>query len=144
MPGDRDGDQIMANTYVRDTAGNYPVKHNKRELKVIETTLSSIASNGVSELAAAAADYAVTDTDGYISFIVNDAISITMPTAATNAGRKIQFVQLGTAVLTLVQNADDANINGADANYVGMDAAGDRAEFISTGAEWLLVSSTIA
>ena len=133
----------MANTFTRGTASEYPKKHNKRELKVIETVLTD-STHGTSELAASAADYAITATDGYNTFIVNDAISLTMPNAADNAGRRILFVQLGTAVLTLVQNADDANIAGADANYVAMDAAGDRAELVSTGLEWLVVSSTIA
>lgn len=134
----------MANSYSRDTALNYPQSHNNRELKTIETALAATATHGVSELAAAAADYAVLDLDGYHTFLVNDAITVTLPAVATNAGRRIMFVQKAAAVLTIGQNADGANINGADADYVALDAAGDRAELICDGAEWLVVSSTIA
>ena len=133
----------MPNTYTRGTAKDYPQTHNDREKKLLETALSD-TTYGVSELAAAAADYAITATDGYSTFIVNDAITVTLPDASDNAGRRILFVQLGTATLTIAQNADDANINGADADLTTLDAAGDRIELVSTGAEWLAVSSTIA
>lgn len=138
----------MANSYASGDAGNYPTRHNKRELKVIETAVNEVVENaptvGVSSLAALAADVVITATDGLETFIVNDAISITLPVAADNIGRKFTFVQLGTAVLTIAQNADDANIGGFDTDFVSCDAAGDRIEIISTGVEWLTVSSTIA
>lgn len=133
----------MPNTYTRGTAKDYPQAHNDREKKLLETALSD-TTYGVSELAAAAADYAITDTDGYSTFIVNDAITVTLPDASDNAGRRILFIQLGTATLTIAQNADGANINGAGADLTTLDAAGDRAELVSTGSEWLVVSSTIA
>ena len=134
----------MANTFSRSDVKSYQQTHNYREKKVIETALANVPSYAVSELAASAADYAILDKDGYGVFIVNDAITITLPDASDNAGRRILFIQLGTAVLTIEQNADDANIAGADSDYTALDAAGDRAELVSTGAEWLVVSSTIA
>lgn len=134
----------MANSFDKDEVGSYPLKHNKRELKLIETVYANASSRKVVELAAAAADYAITNTDGYEVVLVNDAITVTLPDASENAGRRILFVQKAAEVLTVAQNADGANIAGSDADYTALDAAGDRAELVSTGAEWLIVSSTIA
>ena len=136
----------MANkiTYTRDSAGDYQTRFNKRELKVLETALTDSNQYGVSSLAAAAADYAITDVDGYSTFVVNDAITITMPAAATNVGRILTFSLVAAAVLTIAQNADDANIGGADADYTTLDAAGDSAQFVCNGAQWVLIGSTIA
>jgi hypothetical protein len=134
----------MANTYTRGTAGDYPQQHNKREKKVIETALTSAALHGVKSFAASAPDYAITTTDGYHTFIVNDAVTITLPDASDNEGRRLLFIQKAAAVLTIAQNADSAEIAGANANYVALDAAGDRAELASDGTEWVVVSSTIA
>jgi len=134
---------MSANSLSRSGIGLYPQNLNTREKKVIE------AVNGnpllrVKSIAASGADYAILAKDGFDTFIVTDAVTITMPVAADNEGRKISFVQKAAAVLTVAQNADDANIGGADENFVSMDAAGDRAEFICDGAQWLTVSSTIA
>jgi len=136
---------MSANSLSRSGIGLYPQNLNTRERKVIE------AVNGnpllrVKSIAAAGADYAILAKDGFETFIANDAVTITMPVAADNEGRKISFIQkaAGVTILTVAQNADGANINGADANFVTMNTAGDRAEFICDGAEWLLVSSTIA
>ena len=135
---------MSANTYTRDSAGNYPTQHNKREEKVIETALHTAPTYGVKEIAASGDDYAITNTDGYSTFLVNDAVTITLPNASENVGRRFLFIQKAAATLTIAQNADDANINGADADYTTADAAGDRIELVSTGTEWLAVSSTIA
>lgn len=134
----------MSNSFDKDEVGSYPLKHNKRELKLIETVYANLASRKSAEFAAAAADYAILDADGYEVILVNDQITITLPAASTNAGRRILFVQKAAAVLTVAQNADGANIAGADSDYTSLDAAGDRAELVCTGAEWLVVSSTIA
>jgi hypothetical protein len=134
----------MANTYTRGTAKDYPQSHNNREKKLMETVFATAPTYGVKECAASAADYAITNTDGYNCFIVNDAITITLPDASENTGRRILFIQKAGAVLTVAQNTDGANIAGADANYTSLDAAGDRAELVSSGTEWLVVSSTIA
>ena len=133
---------MSANSLSRSGIGAYPQNLNTREKKVIE------AVNGNPLLRvksiAGTTPYAILAKDGFDTFIVNDAVTITMPVAADNEGRKISFIQKAAAVLTVAQNADDANIGGADTNFVSMDAAGDRAEFICDGAEWLTVSSTIA
>ena len=134
----------MSNTFTRGDEGNYPTAHNKREKRLIDTIYSNSEAHGVSELAAEAADYAITTLDGYKVFIVNDGITITLPDASDNAGRKILFIQLGSATLVIGQNADDANIAGADADLTTLNAAGDRIELVSTGIEWLEISSTIA
>ena len=97
---------------------------------------------GTLHLAAAAADTALATGDGYNEVFVNDEITVTMPPAVS--GRRIKFTQIGTAVLTVAQNADDANIAGADTDYVALDAAGDTATFYCDGTEWLLVESSIA
>ena len=76
--------------------------------------------------------------DGIRTVVVNDAITITMPPVATSVGRKITFVQLSAAVLTIAQNADDANIAGADTDFIFLDAASDYAEVVSDGLEWLV------
>jgi hypothetical protein len=107
-------------------------------------SVSPNAVSGVRNFAAAASDYAMLADDGIETAFANDAITLTLPVAASNKGRRILFVQLAAAVLTIAQNADDANIDGADADYVALDAANDRAELVSTGTEWLVVSSTIA
>ena len=131
------------NTFVRGTVGNYPTVHNSQIKKGIETALHTAPNYGTNILAAAAADYAILTDDGYNTFVVADAITVTLPNALANKGRKLAFLQLGTATLTIAQNVDDANINGADADFTTINAANDRAEFISSGTEWLLVTSTI-
>ena len=133
----------MANEFTIGSASDYPKKHNKRELKVIETTRDDAKKSG-SYLAAAAADYAITDTDGFSTFVVNDAITITLPAVATNVGRVITFTQIGTATLTIAQNADGAEIAGADADYTALDAGGDTATLICDGVAWFLGFSSIA
>lgn len=131
----------MANTYNPAAVGSYPQQHNKRELKVLQTAFANAPSQKAKSTTSA---YAIAADDG-VEVIVNaGAVTVTMPNALANKGRRILFVQTTANVLTIAQNADDANIDGADANYVALDAAGDRAEFVSTGTEWLVVSSTIA
>lgn len=134
---------MAINTYVRGSAGDYQARHNKRELKTIETAVNAW-SYGVSNLAAGAADYAVTSTDGYNVFIANDEITVTMPPAASSVGRRIAFSTTAAATFTVAQNADGADIAGANADYTALDAAGDTAEFLCNGVEWVLVGSTIA
>jgi hypothetical protein len=103
--------------------------------------ISPAKASSSREWAASAADYAILDDDGISTVVVNDAITITMPAPATNVGRKILFVQKAAAVLTIAQNASE-NIAGAAASFVFLDAAGDYAEFVCDGTDWLLADQT--
>jgi len=132
-----------ANQVTRANIGVYPQNINTREKRVVEAVIGN-PSLQVKSIAATGADYAVLDRDGYATFVVNDAVTITLPEAAANEGRRLLFIQKGTAVLTIAQNADAADIAGANSDYVSADAAGDRVELVSDGTEWLVVSSTIA
>jgi DNA topoisomerase IB len=163
----------MANSYSEGDAGVYPTRHNKRELKVIETAKAftpsaatdfttlpgtpaapndaddainklAAASPKVSYSAAAADDFAIATGDGVTQVVVNDAIAVTLPPAADNVGRSIYFCQRGSATLTITQNADGANIAGADASYTALDAANDFANLYCDGTEWILFGTAIA
>ena len=111
----------------------YPNKFNKREnsANIRNNTLALIDSALV-----------ITDEDG-INFVRATASSAaTLPNAIKNKGRCITFlVQDATETLTITQNADDANIDGADSNFslVSATIADVWIELYSTGTEWIIV-----
>lgn len=140
-------------------ANAYPARasrFSKRSAKLAESTkayvdaavavnaaaILDVPNSSVKYLAAAADDFALASGDGYGLVIVNDEIAVTMP--VLEEGRVIRFLQVAVAALTVVQNADGANIAGADATYAALDAAGDTATFYCDGTEWILVESSIA
>jgi len=88
------------------------------------------------ELAALAADYAILTTDGYRYFIANDAIAITLPAAADSIGRSITFLNAGTGAVTIVRNADAANIAGVASTYALGSTAGATIQLLCDGDEW--------
>lgn len=98
--------------------------------------ISPAPKSSTREFAAAAANYAILDNDGLDTIIVNDEITITMPAPANNVGRKILFVQKGAAVLTIAQNSSES-IAGVAGSFIFLDDAGDYAEFVSDGTNWL-------
>ena len=109
---------------------------------VAAALVADVPNSSVKYLAAAADDFALASGDGFGLVIVNDEIAVTMP--VLEEGRVIRFLQVATAALTVVQNADGANIAGADATYAALDAAADTATFYCDGSEWILVESSIA
>lgn len=131
----------MANSTKNSRAlGLYPEKFNKRENRLITYGYTAIVADS---------DFSIDDTDG-IQFVRADAtggdVTATLPKAATNKGRVITFL-LGTAAtnsLIIAQNADDANIDGADANFTALDADDDWIDLYCTGDEWIIVRQSIA
>lgn len=111
------------------------VRSNKREGKLHTTNNTVLISD---------AAYSFESDDG-INYVRNTgAVTITLPNAAANKGRCICFLQTDAAVLTIAQNADGANIDGANADFTALDAADDWAELYSTGTEWIVVKQNIA
>ena len=115
----------------------YPNKFNKREnsANIRNYTLALIDSALV-----------ISDEDG-INFIRATATtSATLPDAIKNKGRCItMIVQDAGEILTITQNADGANIDGADANFALVSGIDDASiELYSTGTEWLIVTNTSA
>ena len=88
---------------------------------------------------------AVIQEDDGINFVRNTgANAITLPEAKRSVGRTICFLQADANIMTITQNADDANIDGADANFTSLDAADDWAELFCDGSEWIIVRQHIA
>ena len=115
---------------------SYPDQFNTRENRLIRY--------GHSLLVSSAESVSLEDEDA-ISMIRNTGAStITLPPAASNKGRSIKFFQTDAAVLTIAQNADDANINGADSNFAFTATASNGGELYCDGTEWLFVSLTNA
>lgn len=110
-------------------------KVNKRE---------KAASQSIISVAVTDSAYSITSIDGIDCFRNTGAVTITLPNAIENKGRCIKFIQTDANILTIAQNADDANINGADADFTDCDAADDWVELYSTGTEWIILSQNIA
>lgn len=116
-------------------SAKYPAKFNQRENR---------ASTHNYSMAVIDSALALKSDDG-ISFVrATAAATATLPPAAENKGRTICFLQSAAATLTVAQNADGADIDGADADFTSLDAADDWAEFFCTGSEWLIVKQHIA
>lgn len=133
----------MATTINPKVVPNYPVNFNKKLNKLID-------SRARSAVVLANENYSISD-DSNISFVQATAASasctVTLPNAAKFAGKSIDFrlaAQSSSFKLIIAQNADNANIAGADENYDDADAAGDEITLISTGTEWLVVKAKIA
>lgn len=104
-----------------------------------------------SSLVVADTSFSLTDKDGisHIRVVIGGAadVDVTLPKAANNTGRVLKFI-LGdnntSYKINIVQNADGANIDGADATYALLDATDDQVELFCTGTEWIVVSQNIA
>lgn len=110
-------------------------KINKREKAVSQ----SIATVAVTDSA-----YSIASDDGIDCFRNAGAVTITLPPAAENKGRCITFLQTDVNTLTIAQNADSANIDGADSDFTSLDAADDWAELYCTGSEWIILKQNIS
>ena len=116
-------------------SSKYPARFNKREGAARDRNNSLLISD---------ADYSILADDG-INYIRNSgANSMTLPVAAENKGRVICFLQADANILTIAQNADSANINGADADFADCDAADDFVELFCDGSEWIIVKQYIS
>lgn len=116
-------------------SSKYPARFNAREGAARDRNNSLLVSDSA---------YSILSDDG-INFIRNSgAVTITLPKAAENKGRCICFLQADANVLTIAQNADGANIDGANSDFVDLDAANDFAEFFCDGSEWIIVKQYIA
>ena len=116
-------------------SSKYPQRFNKRENR---------GSTHQHTLLVSDAAYTILTTDS-IAFVRNTgAVSITLPDAGENVGRCIKFIQVDLDQLTIVQAADGANIDGADASFTGCDAADDQVELYCDGSEWLVTAQNIA
>jgi hypothetical protein len=119
----------------RKNSSLYPQKFNKRENRASTHNFSCAITDAALEL----------QSDDGINFIRNTGeVTITLPPAAENTGRCISFLQVDAEVLTIAQNADGANIDGADADFDALDAADDWVELYCTGEEWIIVKQSIA
>lgn len=88
--------------------------------------------------------FSLSSDDGIDYVRSSGAITVTLPKAAESAGRRITFLQSDANILTIAQNADGANIDGAASDFTSLDAADDWAEFFCTGSEWIIVKQVIA
>lgn len=118
--------------------------HNYPRGDAFNTRENRASDHNKSCLVSSAESVALVEED-CISFVRNlGASTITLPPAGSSQGRCISFLQADAAILTVAQNADDANIDGADADFTSLDAADDWAELFCTGSEWLIVKQHIA
>lgn len=128
----------MATYHNRRRVSSYPDADmfNQRENRLVDHAHTLLVSSAES--------VALSDTDG-VSFVRNAGVStVTLPPAASCKGRVISFLQVDANTLTIGQNADGANIDGADADFTALDAADDWAELFCTGSEWIILKQHIA
>lgn len=117
------------------SSSKYPSKFNKREISASMRNFSLAVTDSALSLS---------PDDGITHVRNTGAVTITLPAAAESKGRCISFLQTDAAVLTIAQNADGANIDGADANFTSLDAADDQVELFCDGSEWIIVRQHIA
>lgn len=116
-------------------SSKFPLKFNKREGKL---------TGGNNSLMVADTAFSLLSDDG-INFVRGTAaITITLPPAAENKGRLITFLTDAANLLTIGQNTDSANIDGANADFTGLDAADDFLDLFCDGTEWIIVREFIA
>lgn len=126
----------MANSTKNPRAeASFPGKFNKRENRASTHNYSCAVTDS---------DLTLTSSDG-INYVRNSgANTITLPPASDNKGRTIAFLQADLNTMTIAQNADSANIDGADADFTALDAADDCCDLFCTGTEWIIVRSSIS
>jgi hypothetical protein len=126
----------MATTENKQRMLDYPKEFNTRENRLIR--------HGHSVLVSSAESFSLSDEDSISAIRKTGASTVTLPPAATSKGRIYSFIQTDAAILTIAQNADSANIDGANADFTALDAADDWCELFCTGSEWIILKQHIA
>lgn len=109
---------------------------NKREKSVSQSSYSVIVAD---------TSFSLTSTDGIDAVRATATLTATLPNAAENKGRCICFINQDLAdTLTIAQNADGANIDGAASNLTITGADDEWVELYCTGTEWIILKGNLA
>ena len=103
------------------------------------------ASQSMKTLAVIDSALTITSDDGIDYIRATATATATLPKAAENKGRcLVCFNQDSGDTLTIAQNADGANIDGAGSNFTITGADDEWVELYCTGTEWIIVRQSNA